>query len=129
VWLVGGALAVPVAVVTFFAAFLPFLGAVIAGAVAVGVTLVTAGFGKALIVLIVAVLVQQFDNDLLAPIVFGRSLELHPLVVLGAIVAGSTLFGAFGAVLAVPVSAMLINVVAEARNSTDVDVEAAAPEP
>ncbi len=134
VWLVGGALAVPVAVITFFAAFLPFLGAVIAGAIAVGVTLVTAGFGKALIVLIVAVLVQQFDNDLLAPIVFGRSLELHPLVVLGAIVAGSTLFGAFGAVLAVPVSAMLINVVAEARavnnvDANDLDLEPAAPEP
>src|SRR4029450_4741018 len=92
---------------------LPSLAAVIAGAIAVGVTLVTAGFGKALIVLIVAVLVQQFDNDLLAPIVFGRSLELHPLIVLGAIVAGSTLFGAFGAILAVPISAMTINVLAE----------------
>jgi putative heme transporter len=64
---------------------------------------------------VVAVLVQQFDNDLLAPWVFGRSLELHPLIVLAAIVAGSTLFGAFGAFLAVPVSAMAINVVAEYR--------------
>src|SRR5690606_22866037 len=52
VWLVGGALAVPVAVITFFAAFLPFAGAVLAGAVAVLVTLVTAGFGEAVIVLI-----------------------------------------------------------------------------
>jgi putative heme transporter len=121
VWLVGGALAVPVAVITFFAAFIPFAGAVLAGAVAVLVTLVTAGFGEAVIVLIVAVVVQQFDNDLLAPIVFGRSLELHPLVILGAIVAGSTLFGAFGAVLAVPVSAMIINVIAEARNNDTVE--------
>ena len=55
VWLVGGALAVPVAVITFFAAFLPFAGAVLAGTVAVLVTLVTAGPGEALIVLIVAV--------------------------------------------------------------------------
>jgi putative heme transporter len=115
VWLVGGALAVPVGVITFFAAFLPFAGAVIAGTVAVLVTLVTAGFGEALIVLIVAVAVQQFDNDLLAPIVFGRNLELHPLVILGAIVAGSTLFGPFGAVLAVPVTAMSINVLSEWR--------------
>ena len=68
-----------------------------------------------MIVLVVAVLVQQFDNDLLAPFVFGKNLELHPLVVLGAIVAGSTLFGAFGAVLAVPVTAMVINVAAECR--------------
>jgi putative heme transporter len=127
VWLVGGALAVPVAVVTFFAAFLPFAGAVIAGAIAVLVTLVTAGGGNAVIVLIVAVLVQQFDNDLLAPIVFGKNLELHPLVVLGAIVAGSTLFGAFGAVLAVPVTAVVINVLAELRADSreQADVRAA----
>ncbi|HEX6420610.1 MAG TPA: AI-2E family transporter [Acidimicrobiales bacterium] len=116
VWLVGGALALPVAVITFFAAFLPFAGAVLAGAVAVLVTLVTAGFGKAVIVLIVAVAVQQFDNDLLAPIVFGKNLELHPLVVLAAIVAGSTLFGLFGAVLAVPTTAVVINALAEWRD-------------
>ena len=115
VWLVGGALAVPVAVITFFAAFLPFAGAVMAGAVAVLVTLVTAGFGEAVVVLVVAVLVQQFDNDLLAPVVFGKNLQLHPLIVLAAIVSGSTLFGAFGAVLAVPVTAVVINVLAEWR--------------
>lgn len=115
VWLVGGSLAVPVAVITFFAAFLPFAGAILAGTVAVLVTLVTAGPGDALIVLVVAVLVQQFDNDLLAPIVFGKNLQLHPLIVLGAIVAGSTLFGVFGAVLAVPVTAVAINVLADWR--------------
>ncbi len=114
-WLVGASLAVPVAVITFFAAFLPFAGAVLAGTVAVLVTLVTAGPGDALIVLVVAVLVQQFDNDLLAPVVFGKNLQLHPLIVLGAIVAGSTLFGPFGAVLAVPVTAVVINALAEWR--------------
>jgi len=76
---------------------------------------VTAGFGEALVVLVVCVVVQQFDNDLLAPIVFGRNLELHALVVLAAIVSGSTLFGAFGAVLAVPVTAVVLNVIAELR--------------
>ena len=115
VWIVGGALAVPVAVITFFAAFLPFAGAVLAGTVAVLVTLVSAGVTPAVIVLVVAVLVQQLDNDFLAPVVFGKNLELHPLVVLAAIVAGSTLFGAFGAVLAVPVTAVGINVAAEWR--------------
>jgi putative heme transporter len=130
VWIVGGALAVPVAIITFFAAFVPFAGAVVAGAVAVLVTLVTAGFGEAVVVLIVAVLVQQFDNDLLAPVVFGKSLELHPLVVLGSLVAGSTLFGPFGAVLAVPVSAMVINVIAESRNDDEsVDPLAASADP
>jgi predicted PurR-regulated permease PerM len=123
--IVGGSLAVPVGVITFFAAFLPFAGAVLAGAVAVLVTLVTAGLGGALVVLVVAVAVQQFDNDLLAPIVFGRNLQLHPLIVLGAIVAGTTLFGPFGAVLAVPVTAVAINVLADWRAH---DVEARAGE-
>lgn len=116
---VGASLAIPVAVITFFAAFLPFVGAVVAGIIAVLVTLVTAGFAQAVIVAIVALLVQQFDNDLLAPVVFGRNLELHPLVVLVAITAGGTLFGLFGAFLAVPVSAVAINVAAEARGRAD----------
>lgn len=124
VWLVGGKLAIPIAVITFFAAFIPFAGAVLAGAVAVLVTLVTAGTGQALIVLIVAVIVQQLDNDLLAPVVFGKNLELHALVVLGAIVAGSTLFGPFGAVVAVPVTAVIINVMAEIRADGRAEVEA-----
>jgi putative heme transporter len=59
--------------------------------------------------------VQQFDNDLLAPVVFGKNLQLHPLIVLGAIVAGSTLFGPLGVVLAVPLTAVVINVLAEWR--------------
>ena len=115
VWLVGGSLAIPVGVITFFAAFVPFAGALIAGVIAILVTLVTAGFGGAVVVAIVALVVQQLDNDLLAPWVFGRSLELHPLIVLVAITAGGTLFGAFGAFLAVPVSAVLINILAESR--------------
>jgi predicted PurR-regulated permease PerM len=115
VWIVGGSLALPVGVITFFAAFVPFAGALIAGVIAILVTLVTAGVGGAVVVGIVALVVQQLDNDFLAPWVFGRSLELHPLIVLVAITAGGTLFGAFGAFLAVPVSAVLINVLAEAR--------------
>jgi putative heme transporter len=115
VWLVGGSLAVPVGVITFFAAFVPFAGALIAGVIAILVTLVTAGFGGAVVVAIVALLVQQLDNDLLAPWVFGKNLELHPLIVLVAITAGGTLFGPIGAFLGVPVSAVLINILAEIR--------------
>jgi putative heme transporter len=115
VFLVGGHLAVPVAVVTFFAAFIPFAGAIVAGLLAVLVTLVTAGPGAAIVVGIVALIVQQFDNDLLAPLVFGRSLELHPLIVLFSLAGGGALLGPIGAVFAVPVSAVVINVIAEAR--------------
>ena len=115
VWLVGGKLAIPVAVVTFFAAFVPFVGAIVAGVLAILVTLVTAGLDGAIVVALVALAVQQLDNDFLAPWVFGKNLELHPLVILVAITAGGTLFGIFGAFLAVPVSAVIINILAEVR--------------
>jgi predicted PurR-regulated permease PerM len=108
--LTGAKLAVPVAVLTFMAAFVPFVGAIVAGGVAVLVALGTAGVDAALVLLIVAVVVQQFDNDLLAPVVYGRALNLHPVVVLLAITAGGTLFGLPGSFLAVPFTAVAVNV-------------------
>ena len=125
VWLAGGTLAVPVAVITFFAAFIPFAGALVAGAIAVLVTLVTGGIGGALIVLVVAVVIQQLDNDLLAPFIYGKGLELHPLVVLFALAGGSALLGPVGALFAVPLSAMVINVVAEVRMARREEAESA----
>ena len=74
--LVGAELAIPMATVTFGAAFVPFVGAIVAGAAAL-VALATAGTTEALIVLGVAVLVQQLDNDLLAPLIYGKGLEAH----------------------------------------------------
>ena len=107
--LVGADLAVPVAVLTFMAAFVPFVGAVVAGVVTVLVALATAGVDAALIVAIVAVALQQFDNDLLAPVVYGRALNLHPVAVLLAITAGGALFGLAGSILAVPLTAVAVN--------------------
>jgi predicted PurR-regulated permease PerM len=105
-WLVGAGLAVPVAVLTFFAAFFPVVGAVVAGAVAVLVALVTAGPTEALIMAAVALGVQQFDNDLLAPVIYGRIIKLHPVVVLCSLTAGATLAGIVGAFVAVPLAAV-----------------------
>lgn len=104
VWLVGAPLAIPVAVFTFLAAFFPIVGAIVAGAIAVLVTLTSQGFGAAVIVLVVAVVVQQLDGDLLAPWIYGRSLQLNPAVVLVALTAGGALGGIAGAFVAVPVS-------------------------
>lgn len=112
--LVGADLAAPVAVLTFVAAFVPIVGAVVAGIIAVLVALGTAGFGAAVVVAIVALVVQQLDNDLLAPVIYGRALQLHPLIVLFAVVAGGALFGLAGTILAVPVTATVVNVLAEA---------------
>ncbi len=117
--LVGADLALPVALVTFAAAFVPFVGAIVAGAVATLVTLATAGFVPAAIVLGVAVVVQQLDNDLLAPVIYGRTLSLHPLVILFAVVSGGALFGIGGTLLAVPVTSVTLNAWAEVRRTRD----------
>lgn len=117
--LVGSELAVPIGVATFLSAFVPFVGAIVAGLLAVLVTLATAGLPAALIVLVVAVVVQQLDNDLLAPVVYGRALSLHPVVILLSITTGGAVLGIAGSVLAVPVTAVAWNVAAEAKNARE----------
>lgn len=113
--LVGAELAIPMALVTFLAAFAPVVGAIVAGVLAVLVALATAGGTAALVVAAAAFVVQQLDNDVLAPLVYGRALELHPVIVLLAILAGGSAFGLPGSFLAVPVVAVAVNVAAEAR--------------
>lgn len=110
VWLVGAPLALPVAVFTFAGAFFPIVGAVAAGALAVVVTLATVGLTKTLIVLAVVIVVQQLDGDLLAPVIYGRSLQLHPVVVLVALASGGVLGGIAGAFLAVPLAGAAVGV-------------------
>ena len=112
----GGSLVLPVMVLTFVAAFVPFVGAVAAGVVAVAVALATAGPGPAIVVAVVAVVVQQLDNDLLAPFVFGKALDLHPLIILIVVTGGGTLAGIAGAFVAVPLTAVIINVTDEIVN-------------
>jgi predicted PurR-regulated permease PerM len=75
------------------------------------------------VVAIVAVVVQQLDNDLLAPVIYGRSLSMHPLVILAGLVAGAALFGPGGALISVPVVAVGWNVAMAYRE------ERAGPEP
>lgn len=102
----GASLALPVATLTFVAAFFPFVGAIVAGLIAVAVAFVTGGTTAAGIVAIVAVVVQQLDNDLLAPVIYGKALELHPLVVILALTSGAALAGIAGAFVAVPLVAV-----------------------
>jgi predicted PurR-regulated permease PerM len=103
-------LAPALAVLTFFAGFVPIVGAVVAGALAALVALVSNGPTTALLVVVVVVLVQQIESNVLQPVLQGRSLRLHPAVVLLAITAGGTLFGIAGAFLAVPVTAIVATV-------------------
>ncbi|CAN5621467.1 AI-2E family transporter [soil metagenome] len=113
-----GALAAPVALLTFFAAFFQLVGAVVAGVIATLVVLVAAGPVPALIVAGVCLAVQQIDGDLLAPIVLGKAVAMHPLVILLVLTAGATLFGLVGAFLAVPVAAIAVQVTDEYRSHT-----------
>lgn len=112
----GGSLVIPVMVLTFAAAFFPIVGAIVAGAVAVLVVFVSSGFGPAVAVLVVVVLVQQFDTDLLAPLIYGRAVRLHPVVVLVALTAGGVVAGLVGAFVAVPITAVISAIGGEVWN-------------
>lgn len=99
-------LAIPLAIVVFITAFIPLVGATIAGILAALVALVANGPVVALIVVAVVVAVNQLEGDLLQPIVMGKSLQLHALVILMALTAGTILAGIVGAVLSVPLAAV-----------------------
>jgi predicted PurR-regulated permease PerM len=102
--IVGVPLALPLIVLTWIAAFFPIIGAIVAGAAAVLVALVTNGPTEALIVLAAILVVQQVEGNVLYPVVVGPRLKLHPIVVLVAVAMGGTLAGIPGAFLAVPIA-------------------------
>jgi predicted PurR-regulated permease PerM len=106
-WIVQVPLVIPLATLVFLAAFIPILGAVVAGAVAVLVALVTNGFITALIVLGIVILVMQLESHILQPLLLGRAVKLHPLAVVLSIAAGLVVAGIAGALLAVPLLAVL----------------------
>lgn len=99
-------LAIPLAIIVFIGAFVPLVGATVAGILAALVALVANGPVVALIVVGVVVVVNQLEGDLLQPIVMGKSLQLHALVILMALTAGTILAGIIGAVLSVPIAAV-----------------------
>lgn len=102
----GVPLALPLAAIVFAGAFIPLLGAILAGALAAVVALVTNGPVVALIVVLVVIVVNQVEGNLLQPVVMGRALRVHALVILLALAAGSVLAGIIGAVLSVPAAAV-----------------------
>jgi predicted PurR-regulated permease PerM len=105
--ILGVDLALPLAVLTFITAFIPIVGALFAGFVAVIITFVTDGWTDALIVLAIIIVVQQLEGNVFQPMLQSRGLGLHAGVVLLAVTLGSSLYGIVGALLAVPVAAMI----------------------
>lgn len=109
--LIGVPLVLPLAVITFCAAFVPYVGAITAGLLAALVALVSGGLVDALLVVGAIVVVQQIEGNLLYPLIVGRQVRLHPLATLLAVTAGGLLAGLLGAVLAVPLTAVVITVI------------------
>ncbi len=108
--IVGIPLAIVLGVVVFFGAFVPVVGSITAGAIAVVVALVSNGLVAAAITTGIIVGVQQIEGNVLAPVVLGREVDLHPLAILCAIVLGASVLGVWGAIIAVPLSASLYRV-------------------
>ena len=105
--LIGVPLVVPLAVLTFFAAFIPIVGAVAAGIVAVLVALVSEGVTDAVLVGLAVLAVQQIEGNVVAPVLVGRQLSLHPMVVILSVAAGGIIWGVLGAAIAVPLVAVV----------------------
>ena len=105
--IMGVPLALPLASLVFLGAFIPLVGAVIAGFLAVVVALLSKGFIYALIALGLIIAVGQFEGHVLQPLVMGRAVSIHPLAVVLGISTGGVLAGIVGALLAVPTIAFL----------------------
>jgi putative heme transporter len=112
---IGVPLVVPLMLLTFIGGFFPIVGAFSAGLIAVLVALVSGGLTDALLTLAVVVGVQQLETNVLEPVILGRAVPLHPVVIILAITAGTVLAGIAGAFLAVPVTAVLVAVTGELR--------------
>ncbi len=107
------------ALLTFVSAFVPIIGATVAGAAAVLVTLVTNGPVDALIVLGIVLVVQQVEGNLLQPLIMSGVVKLHPLVVVSAVTAGTLVLGIAGAVLAVPLVAVAYRLISYLNGRTE----------
>ena len=96
-----------IALLVFFGAFIPVVGAAVSGTVAVLLALVALGPVQALIMLGIVVGVQQVEAHLLQPFLVGRVMRIHPLAVILAIAAGVILAGIIGGLIAVPTIAVI----------------------
>jgi len=105
--IMGIPLALPLASLVFMGAFIPLVGAVLTGFLAVIVALIAKGWIYALIKLALIIAVQQLEGHVLQPLVMGRAVSIHPLAIVLAIAGGGVLAGIVGALLAVPALAFL----------------------
>ena len=108
--LLGVPLAGTIAVVSFVTAYVPFIGAFVAGAFAVVIALGANGTTTALIMLLIVLLANGLLQNLLQPFAMGSALDLHPLVVLVTTIAAGCLFGTLGLILSAPLLSAAVHV-------------------
>ena len=108
--ILGVPLALPLAVIVFLGSFIPIVGATLSGLIAVLVALVAKGPVTALILLGIVLLVQQVEGHILQPLLLGRAVKVHPLAIVFGIATGTLLAGIIGALLAVPIVAVIATV-------------------
>lgn len=104
--IIGVPLALPLGVLVFIGSFIPIVGALITGAIAVLLALVANGPVNALVMLGIVLLVQQLESHILQPLVMGKAVALHPVAVILSVAAGSYLAGIPGALFSVPILAV-----------------------
>lgn len=107
----GVPLAMPLGVLVFLGSFIPIVGALLTGALAVLLALVSNGWINALIMLAIVLAVQQAESHILQPLIMGKAVSLHPLAVVLAVAGGTMIAGIPGALFAVPMLAVLNTVV------------------
>jgi predicted PurR-regulated permease PerM len=105
--IIGVPLAIPIGILVLLGSFIPIVGAVVTGAVAVVLALIFLSPVHALIMLGVVLLVQQIEGHVLQPLIMGTAVKVHPLAVVLAVAAGSLVAGIPGALFAVPIVAVL----------------------
>jgi len=128
--ILGVPLAGTIAVVTFVGAYVPFVGAWVAGAFAVLIALSTGSTSDAVIIAIVALLANGVLQQLIQPFVMGATLSLNPLVVLVVTIGAGALFGMIGLTLAAPLTSAAVHIAGELRaRSADAAGPEAAPAP
>ena len=134
--IMGVPLAVPLGVIVFFGAFIPYIGAPVAMLLAAFVALVTDGPLAGALVIALIFLIGQLEGNVLQPLIMGKSVNLHPVTIVLVTAAGAAYFGIIGALIGVPIAASVYGVMVYLRgpNETpDEDREPldqdAAPEP
>jgi predicted PurR-regulated permease PerM len=114
-WVIGVPLLVPLVILVFLAAFVPLVGILVAGALAVTVTLGTKGWIAAVVLVVIFILENQLESHLLQPLVVGRMVRLHPLAIILVLAVGGVVGGIPGAVVAVPTAAALVRALPHLR--------------